>query len=154
MSRYCRCPGVIELSIPCGRRLPSVSDCEFDHIGQRSLTADDSLDNYRPLCALCHDIKSHGLGGTRRITTAGSDSGRRAKVRRVEASWSDFTRQMAIGVPEKEKLASDAPTRFKRPWPKRPFPKRPKDDQSLYQTGGQIRHLRSLHAGNLRGCVL
>ena len=127
MSRYCRCPGVVELSIPCGRRLPSVSDCEFDHIGQRSLTADDSLDNYRPLCALCHDIKSHGLGGTRRITTAGSDSGRRAKVRRVEASWSDFMRRSSAHLGQDPTPPESAPTRFKRHWPKRPFPKRPKD---------------------------
>jgi len=130
MSRYCRCPGVRELRISCGRHLPSVSDCEFDHIGQRSITEDDSLANYRPLCGICHDIKTNGLGGTKRITTAGSDTQIRSKIRRVEASWSDFTRQMAIGVPEKEKLTSDAPTRFKRHstrWPKRPFPKRSKD---------------------------
>jgi len=127
MSRYCRCPGLAEFNISCGRHLPSVSDCEFDHIGQRSLTEDDSLSNLRPLCGICHDIKSNGLGGTKRITTAGSDSGRRAKVRRVEASWSDFMRRSSAHLGQDPIPLESAPKPYKRPWPKRPFPKRPKD---------------------------
>ena len=127
MSRYCRCPGLAEFNISCGRHLPSVSDCEFDHIGQRSITEDDSLSNLRPLCGICHDIKSNGLGGTKRITTAGSDSGRRAKVRRVEASWSDFMRRSSAHLGQDPTPLESAPKPYKRPWPKRPFPKRPKD---------------------------
>src|SRR5262245_39041738 len=125
MARYCRCPGVAELNVKCGRRLPTVGDCEFDHIGQRSVTGDDSMDNYRPLCHNCHNIKSNGLGGDKRITTAGSDANRRAKIRRVERSWSDFMQKMRGKCGQDETPLETRPRSFKRHWPKRPFPKKP-----------------------------
>lgn len=108
-ARYCRCPGVVEMGIACGKPLPANSECEFDHIGQRSVTGDDTLENYRPLCPSCHDQKTNGLGGEKRITTAGSDANRRAKIRKAQ--------RRLLAAP------GEAKPEPKRKWGSRPFPK-------------------------------
>jgi hypothetical protein len=97
MGRYqWRCPGVPKhgLSGLCGRKFFRFGDAVFDHIGQRSITKDDSLENYQPLCPSCNDIKTHGIGGEKRITTAGSDTNIRAKSRRLKPKWRAHVRAM------------------------------------------------------------
>jgi 5-methylcytosine-specific restriction enzyme A len=104
MLRYCRCPA-------CGERFGALAEIQFDHIGQRSLTADDGLDNFRPLHIDCHKAKT------------ARDAGDRAKMRKVKAREEEFRRRL---------LAKDAgepiPTTGKRraKIPSRPFPKRQK----------------------------
>jgi len=89
-----RCPGLPALAISCGRSFTKFVRPIFDHIGQRSITRDDSRDNYQPLCATCNDIKTNGPGGERRITTAGSDAGIRKKDRRMKRKWRAHRRKM------------------------------------------------------------
>lgn len=116
--RYTRCPGVGELGIDCGVRFDTLTNIQFDHVGQRSITDDDTISNYRPLCGSCHDIKTNGLGGTKRITTAGSDTHRRAKIRRLDERWSDFMRALSSGnKPTSDRL-------MKNKWPSRKIPTR------------------------------
>jgi hypothetical protein len=67
-----------------------------------------------------HDIRTHGPGGEKRITTAGSDSNRRAKGRRLETKWREFTAAMAAKVTGSP---ASQPDRRKRKIPNRPFPK-------------------------------
>lgn len=87
MARYCRCPGLPDRGHVCGAHLPAMSDCEFDHIHPRSLGGSDEIDNLRPLCPDCHALKTFGRrpGASKTATTAGSDAGIRAKVRKQQA---------------------------------------------------------------------
>lgn len=64
-----------------------------------------------------HDVRTNGPGGEKRITTAGSDSNRRAKVRAITADQEEFRRRMLA------KDTGDPAPRSSR-WPKRSFPKR------------------------------
>lgn len=51
-----RCPGLVELKMPCGKSLEG--DCEFDHIMRNEIKPDNSLENCRPLCRTHHKIKT------------------------------------------------------------------------------------------------
>ena len=117
MARYCRCPGLPERGITCGKHLPAMQDCEFDHIHARALGGSDELENYRPLCPDCHKIKTNGLGGEKRIASNGSDKHAVAKTRRITKKQEEFRRRL---------LAKDAgePLSRNSKWPSRPFPKR------------------------------
>ena len=86
LNRYrWKCPGVPAVGLICETVFQKISDAIYDHIGQRSVTKDDSRRNYQPLCVKCNDIKTNGPGGEKRITPAGSDAGNRAKVRAFRA---------------------------------------------------------------------
>lgn len=65
-----------------------------------------------------HALKTHGPGGERRITTAGSDRHTAAKIDRLAERQAEFERQRAALL---------KPERQERPrskWPSRPFPSR------------------------------
>jgi 5-methylcytosine-specific restriction endonuclease McrA len=47
------CPGLIEIKSTCGRPIE-----EYDHIMRCEIKPDNSLANCRPLCAVCHSIKT------------------------------------------------------------------------------------------------
>lgn len=47
------CPGLIEIRSTCGRPIE-----QYDHIKRCEIEPDNSLENCRPLCALCHRIKT------------------------------------------------------------------------------------------------
>lgn len=117
MTRYCRCPGLPERGITCGAHLPSMHDCEFDHIHARALNGSDELENIRPLCPSCHDQKTNGKGGTRRIASAGSDKHAIAKARRISKKEEEF-RSRLLAKADGDRL----PNRKSR-WPSRPFRK-------------------------------
>lgn len=119
MARYCRCPGLPERGINCGKRLPTMQECEFDHIHARALGGSDELDNLRPLCPACHKIKTNGLGGEKRIASAGSDKNAIAKARRITKKEEEFRARLLA-------KAEGAPLVTKSRWPSRPFPKRRK----------------------------
>ncbi|WP_293862290.1 hypothetical protein [uncultured Alsobacter sp.] len=76
-----------------------------------------------------HREKTFGRGGEKRITTAGSDANKIAKVRRLSARQEEFrTRLLERDNPAF--LPADhedrGARRAKKPWPSRPFPKRSK----------------------------
>ncbi|MDR6954189.1 hypothetical protein J2X65_003557 [Ancylobacter sp. 3268] len=121
MARYCRCPGLPERGVKCGKHLPAMSDCEFDHIHARALGGSDDLENMRPLCPSCHKVKTNGLGGEKRIASAGSDKHAIAKARRISKNEEAFRQRLLA------KQAGDEPAPRKSRWPSRPFPKRKKE---------------------------
>ena len=47
------CPGLIEIKSTCGRPIE-----EYDHIKRCEIEPDNSLENCRPLCKVCHAIKT------------------------------------------------------------------------------------------------
>ena len=51
-----KCPGLIELKMPCGKDLSD--DCEYDHIKRNEIEPDNSLENCRPLCRVHHRVKT------------------------------------------------------------------------------------------------
>lgn len=98
--RYCRCPS-------CGERFGSLSEIQFDHIGQRALTGDDGLDNFRPLHIDCHKAKT------------AQDAGQRARMRRHAKDAEEFRRRLLA----KAEGELPAPAKRKAKIPSRPFPK-------------------------------
>jgi hypothetical protein len=50
------CPGLVEIRSTCGRWLGH--GCEYDHIKRCEIEPDNSLANCRPLCPICHAIKT------------------------------------------------------------------------------------------------
>lgn len=56
-----------------------ISEIEYDHRHQLSQGGDHSVENLRPLCELCHSIKTNGT----KATTYGSDKHAKAKERRL-----------------------------------------------------------------------
>lgn len=52
LCRYSRCP-------ECGEKFGALDEIDWDHIGQLSLTGDNSLENFRPIHrADCHKRKT------------------------------------------------------------------------------------------------
>lgn len=51
-----KCPGLVELNMPCGKDLSG--GCEYDHIKRCEIEPDNSLENCRPLCRNHHLIKT------------------------------------------------------------------------------------------------
>lgn len=121
MARFCRCPGLPERGISCGKPLPDPSRCEFDHIHARALGGSDGIENYQPLCPACHKIKTNGLGGEKRIASYGSDKHAVAKARRIARKEEEFRRRLLT-------KAEGEPPPKRTKWPKRPFPKRKKQE--------------------------
>jgi len=117
MARYCRCPGLPERDVKCGKRLPTMAECEFDHVHARALGGSDDLDNYRPLCPECHAIKTFGRRGERTATTAGSDIANIAKARRNAKANAEFWSARMTREPGQKRAARG---KIK----SRPFPKR------------------------------
>lgn len=69
--RYARCP-------KCGEKFGNLNEIQFDHIGQLSITDDNSLENFRPLHIECHKIKT------------AEDAAARAKTDRVKQDYIEF----------------------------------------------------------------
>lgn len=121
MARYCRCPGLPERRITCGKHLPMMSDCEFDHIHARCLGGSDDIDNYRPLCPECHSVKTNGPGGTKRATSYGGDKHANAKVDRLTEQQEEFRARLM--------RRDEGEPRARSKWPSRPIPKRSKPER-------------------------
>lgn len=106
---------------------------EWDHDPALSIRALDDQGNLhpaandphyiRPLTKPAHAEKTRGRGAT----TAGSDVGRAAKLKRLEkmnAAYREIVLRKIDGEPPPETK------KRKRPWPSRPFPKQRKDKRS------------------------
>jgi hypothetical protein len=101
---------------------PALGIRPVDEHGQIQPPANDYR-YIRPMLKADHDIKTRGRGAT----TAGSDVGNAAKVKRLERDprgGEEFRRRLlakAEGKPPPETK------KRKRPWPSRPFPNQRKD---------------------------
>lgn len=82
----------------------------------------------RPMSDRGHHEKTFGRGGTRRITTAGSDIGNIAKVKRVveNPSGGEEFRRRLLAVKSGEEQPRKKDKRQKSRWPKRSFRRQPK----------------------------
>lgn len=103
-------------------------ECELDHdpaLGTRAVNADGTDWDppqhdvrylvWRPEPG--HKTKTFGPGGEKRITTAGGDIHRIAKLRRLTSEQEEHRRRMLAKEPGAERPRSAR-------WPSRPFPKR------------------------------
>lgn len=106
----------------CGGVLGSIEETDFDHEHALALGGADTIENLRAVHKDCHAAKTRGTGAT----TAGSDVGNAAKVKRVEKDppgGEEFRRRLLAvktgGKPPETK-------KRKRPWPTRKFETRKK----------------------------
>lgn len=126
----------------CGVKLGAWSDTRFDHRPALQERAwNEEAQDFEPpqndpnfLDAIhvnCHDVRTNGRGGEKRICTAGSDAGNAGKVRRLTRTEEEFRRKLLAKTdpdaiaPEPRRHKQKIPNR-KAAWPSRPFPKRPK----------------------------
>lgn len=92
MARQARCP-------LCGEKLGELTDTEFDHEQALVNGGADDLDNLRAIHVDCHKQKTHGPGGERRVTTAGSDRHIADKTARLAEGHRDFQRKLLSAEP-------------------------------------------------------
>lgn len=121
----------------CGKRLGELKDIQIDHrpsLINRNLSEDKS--DYDPpqldiefLNALhihCHDIRTNGIGGERRITTAGSDKHIRDKTKALQEQQAEYRRNLLAKDRGEE---PPKPKKAKYQWPKRKMESRPFGDR-------------------------
>lgn len=89
MVRQARCP-------LCGEKLGELADTEFDHEQALVNGGADDTDNLRAVHVECHKIKTHGPGGERRVTTAGSDRHIADKTDRLAESFARTLQKRAL----------------------------------------------------------
>ena len=111
-----------------GERLGTVANCHFDHrpaLWERrfdpkawdTVPPANDPDHIEAITVDEHDRRTNGPGGTKRITTAGSDTGRRTKIRHVverEVEHREALKAKASG-------RARAPSKRKQKIPPRPF---------------------------------
>lgn len=95
----------------CGNKLGDLSGLDFDHEHALTLGGTDTLDNLRAVHRKCHDIKTNGRGGERRISTLDSDTHTAAHTRRLTERQEEFRRNLLRKEAGEPKPASA--------WPKR-----------------------------------
>lgn len=124
MVRQARCP-------LCGEKLGELADTEFDHEQALVNGGADDTDNLRAVHVDCHKVKTHGRGGERRVTTAGSDRHIADKTDRLSEKHSYFrSRLLATATQEPE------PANTSRPRPSGFAPAQRKGRASNYQRRG------------------
>lgn len=133
--------------VDCHEKLQDVADVQFDHrpaVINRPVNEDGTdyvpaqLDPefIYPRCISCHDKRTNGPGGEKRITTAGSDKHIAAKTRRLaeqrepSAPVEEERRLPPVDEFERRRLEllrpEPRPEREKRSkWPSRPFRRSP-----------------------------
>ena len=92
MMRQANCP-------LCGKKLDALEDTQFDHEIALVNGGEDTLANLRGVHRDCHDKKTNGPGGEKRITTAGSDKHIARKTKRLAEQ-----REPAAPVEEEPRL--------------------------------------------------
>lgn len=123
-----RIPDKVKLIAALRRMGLTIEQVQFDHnpaLGLRPFdpVAGDTIPpandpNYIELLLVSeHKEKTFGKGGEKRVTTAGSDIGNIAKVRRLTKAQEEARRRMLA------KDTGEEPVRKSR-WPKRRFPTR------------------------------
>lgn len=73
---------------------PPLSERQFDDEAWDTIPPANSLEHLEAMSDEDHDKLSHGPGGEKRITTAGSDANRRAKTRHLTKDQEDFRRKV------------------------------------------------------------
>ncbi|MFC5423225.1 HNH endonuclease signature motif containing protein [Bosea eneae] len=101
----------------CRGKLGDLADLDFDHEHALALGGADEIENLRAVHRDCHAVKTRGAGAT----TAGSDIGKIAKMRRNAKKEAAFRAQLLAKATGSE---PPAPTRRKSRIPSRPFPNR------------------------------
>lgn len=111
----------------CGEKLHELADTQFDHrpaLINRNVAV-DNLDYDPPqldpnfieaLHVDCHDKRTNGPGGEKRITTAGSDKHIRDKTKALQEQQAEYRRNLLA------KDRGEEPPKPKKPkyqWPKR-----------------------------------
>lgn len=71
---------------------PALWERKFDTDAWDTIPPANDPQHIEALAIDAHDKRTHGPGGEKRITTAGSDSGRRAKGKRLDKWIEDFER--------------------------------------------------------------
>jgi hypothetical protein len=126
----------------CGWPLPKPTEqkgaIHYDHrppLADREWIEEELQDYWPPqhdpryldaLCVKCHDIRTNGPGGDKRITTAGSDSHRRAHTRALHRKTAKHEQRMAdkaAGRPKPRSRWPSRPLRSASRWPKKRFDK-------------------------------
>lgn len=98
---------------------PALWERRFDTVTRDTIPPSQDPAHIYALTAEAHDVATHGRGGEKRITTAGSDSGNRAKLRALTADQEDFVRRILAKRPGRRRRRTGK-------IPSRPFSKRPK----------------------------
>lgn len=83
-----------------GEPLGDYSAIEWDHIGERAITFDDSWENFQAVLTDPHDIKTNGT----KATTAGSSKHKVAKVRRLASAEAHRWNRMMLDKREAKRL--------------------------------------------------
>ena len=123
----------------CGEKLTSVDDCEFDHVPALKLrrwnevVRDTEPPSNDPAFMEakhgdCHDVKTFGKGGTKRVTTAGSDIHAISKAKRINRKQEDFRRSL------QNKAEGASVEEIGRPKPKSKIQSRPFQKGRGFQT--------------------
>lgn len=97
---------------------PALWERKFDTVANDTIPPANDPNFIEAMTVLDHDKRTHGPGGEKRITTAGSDSNRRAKVNRIGPAWSAFMSRISA------KATGDKPVetpKRKQKIPSRPF---------------------------------
>lgn len=90
---------------------PPVSERPFDTEANDTIPPCNDPAHIDAITPKEHDVRTHGPGGEKRITTAGSDSGNRAHVRALTEAEQEFSRRLLA------KAAGDPPRKSR--WAKR-----------------------------------
>lgn len=125
MVRQARCP-------LCGEKLGELADTEFDHEQALVNGGADEPKNMRAVHRDCHKVKTHGPGGERRVTTAGSDRHIADKTDRLSEQHKAL-RSRLLAVEPREPAP---PTSGFRPRPSGFAPAQRKGRASNYQRRG------------------
>lgn len=104
---------------------PPLALREWDPVKQDTVPPANDPDHIQILLIKDHREKTFGRGGEKRITTAGSDANKIAKVRRLTAQQEEARRRMLAKTSGEE--PQETKPRRKTKWPSRPFGKRKKE---------------------------
>ncbi|CCF19089.1 conserved protein of unknown function [Pseudorhizobium banfieldiae] len=124
-------PDKVKLIAALKRMGLTIEQVQFDHNPALALRPINPLtgdtippandpDHIELLMITEHQKKTYGKSGEKVVTTAGSDIGNIAKVRRLTQQQEEARRRMLA------KDQGEKPECTKSKWPKRPFPKRQK----------------------------
>jgi hypothetical protein len=101
---------------------PTVESRQFDTVTRDTIPPFFDPAHLEAITDEEHDKRTHGPGGEKRITTAGSDAGNRRKVRHLIADQEEFVRKLLAKRPGRRRSRRST-------IPSRPFAKRPKKNR-------------------------
>lgn len=78
---------------------PPLSERQFNDETRDTIPSANDIAHLEVLTKADHDVRTFGLGAEKRITTAGSDANRRAKVRALSEDQEEFRRRVLERAP-------------------------------------------------------